>query len=190
MDKTNHIKYGLAGIFQYYGWKSFFKDMLYPLVLGIVVLVITSQFGNVNIYNILCEILGISMTIIPIIVTLILTSFTLFISLFTTNKSLTRLKDLKKILMSMTSTYSAGLVLSICALGVLFIFYVISRGGYSATCATLLNYVCLFLTVCALSYPFVVLINIVIDLYNSGKICLTINDLPDDLLEKQERSDA
>lgn len=184
-------KYGLRGIFQLYGWGSILKDSVIPFFLGLIVDIVIAFCDNLDIYSLICEILSMSMTVIPIIITLILTSYTIFISLFTTNKQISGFKELNKTLKGITSTYAACLVISICYLGFLFGFYIISKLGIDSDYAPMVNYIALLLAICFITYPFVVLINIIIDMFNSGKMSLNISSLSDsqikDIKEKLDK---
>lgn len=176
-------KYGLGGIFQLYGWGSLLKDSIIPLILGLTIDVVIALCDNLDIYSLICEMLSMSMTVIPIIITLILTSYTIFLSLFTTNKQISGFRELNKTLKGITSTYAACLVISIGYLGFLFVFYIISKLGIDSIYASTTNYIVLLLTICFITYPFVVLINIIIDMFNSGKISLNISNLTDEQIK-------
>lgn len=184
MDNNTQGKYGLRGIYHQYGLKPFLKDLKYPSLLGFLVVVISSITPDLDTYILIREILDMSMTVIPIIITLILSSYTIFISLFTTNKRMSRYEVLNKTLRGITSTYAACLINSIIFLGVLFGFYLFSKLGVTSQYFSIVNIFVIFFVVCFISYPFVVLINIIIDMFNSGNMSLTLNNFTEDELDK------
>lgn len=172
-------KYGLAGVFSLYGAKRLLKDLMIPAILALLtcaacMIYINDELADNDIFLILTNILDLSLTILPIVITLLLTAFTMFITVFNTNKQMVASKALNKTILSITSTYAGALIVSIIALGILFTLYVVASMRIHSDYSYTLNILALFLSVLSLTYPFTALIQIVIDLFNSGRLSLRI----------------
>lgn len=178
MDNTES-KLGIQGILIRYGWKSFLKDCWIPLVGG-VILGLSSLLASFDTYKLISSILSIAIGVVPIIITLILTSYTIFLSIFITNRQYAKIKQLNDIFNGITTVYAASIIISVIALGILFIMYISSMMELSSDYANVINSLSLIVIVSCITYPFVSLINIIIEMFNSGIITIKLSKFSDE----------
>lgn len=179
---NNQSKLGIRGILIRYGWKSFLKDCWIPFIGGVAIGLL-SIFDMYDTFKLIKDILSIAIGVVPIIITLILTSYTIFLSTFIANRKYTRIPQLNNILQGITTVYAASIIISIIALGVLFIMYIFSMMELSSNYSCVLNSIFLILITSCITYPFISLINIIIEMFNSGIITLKLGNFSDKELD-------
>lgn len=171
---SDNYRYGIRSIFCKKSRLGICKDIVCPSIISVS---ITScvWFMDIDMFPLLVRIWDISMTVIPIIITLLVTAYTILITV------ISGLKEIAKgntkggdLLTGLNNSFASSIILSIIFLGVLFVYFIIGKMGIEHEYANLINAGGLFTTIIFIIYPFVSLINIVIDIFNSEKLQLYI----------------
>lgn len=166
--------YGLKAIFNKDTFAGMCKDCIWPSIISIA---ITSWLliKDIDLYPLMTKVWDISINVIPIIVTLLVTAYTILISVLNGLKDIVKGGEIgENLLDGLNNSFASSIILSVLFLGLLFVYFIVGKMELESDYANIINAIGLFTTIVFITYPFVSLINIVIDIFNSEKLQLHI----------------
>lgn len=171
--------FGLKAILRNYGLTNFWIDSILPLIvsLGLCTLMYVKE---ADILLQLKHLVGVGISIIPIIVALIMILYVIFVN-FTINSniftSIKKTEEGRQLIQDLNSSFAACLFVSTISIIVMIIISSIANMGIAVEEPNTVNYPVYFLVCYLLVYSVSILICIVIDIFNSGQTTLLDDDL-------------
>ena len=171
--------FGLKAILRNYGWTNFWIDSILPLIvsLGLCTLMYVKE---ADILLQLKHLVGVGISIVPIIVALIMKLYAIFVN-FTINSnifaSIKKTEEGRQLIQDLNSSFAACLFVSTISIIVMIIISSIANMGIAVEEPNTVNYPVYFLVCYLLVYSVSILICIVIDIFNSGQTTLLDDDL-------------
>lgn len=166
------MRFGLRGILGIYCKDNLKQDIIICLVISVVLSIFTILSTN----DVLCQlrlIMDIGLKILPTMIALNLASYTLMLSLITSDKFLDdkKVEQIKQLKEKLNSSFAIALLISIVSI----VFFVIisvlgSLDIFVVPTACVVNSIAYFLSIFLLAYCFRALFCIVIDLFNIGQV--------------------
>lgn len=176
MKKTSSI-FGWKAVLREYGWNSFIKDSILPVIVafGLCVLVYVE---NSDMFVQIKHLVKVCISIVPTMVALILTAYTIMLTFFIGGKfaSIKKSEKGKQLIQSLNSSFAACLFMSIISIIVMIIISSIANMGIAVEKPDYINYVIYFVVCYLLVFSVSILVGIVIDIFNSGQTILLDDD--------------
>ena len=172
MEKSDS-PFGLKVAWKSYGWGSFVKDSILPVIISFGLSFLIYQ-SDADIYVQLKHLVGVGIEIVPTMIALILTAYALILTFFTGRGFLlvsdtAKGKELIKIL---NSSFAICLIISIITIIVVIIASCIISIDIEIPNSNLVNYFAFFAICYLLVFSVSILFGIVIDIFNSGQTTL------------------
>lgn len=173
MNKKQISLFGLKTMLKNYGWKNFGQDSILPLIvsLGLCTLMYVK---DANILLQIKHLVGVGISIVPIMIALIMILYTIFVNFTINNKfaSIKKTEEGRQFIQDLNSSFAACLFVSTISIIVMIIISSIANMGIAIEEPNTVNYPVYFLVCYLLVYSVSILIGIVIDIFNSGQTTL------------------
>lgn len=166
--------FGLKAVLRNYGWKNFGQDSILPLIvsLGLCTL-IHVKYADILLQ--LKHLVGVGISIIPIIIALIMIVYAIFVNFISNSNifvSIKKTEEGRQLIQDLNSSFAACLFVSTISIIVMIIISSIANMGIVIEKPNTVNYPIYFLVCYLLVYSVSILIGIVIDIFNSGQTTL------------------
>ena len=165
--------FGWKTVFKNYGWKSFLKDSIMPLIISFTISIVMYQIGT-DTFSQLKVLVNIGISIVPAMVALILTAYTIMLTFITGDKfsSITHTNKGKELIQDLNSSFAACLFVSTISIIMMIMVSTITNLEITIKNPNIVNYP-IYISVCyLLIYSVSILIGIVIDIFNCGQTTL------------------
>lgn len=169
--------FGWKTVFRNYGWASFAKDSVLPLIVSLGLCVLMDVIGADN-YLQLKYLVEVGISVVPAMVALILTAYTIMLTFIIGDKfsSIKGTEKGKQLIQDLNSSFAACLFVSTISIIVMIVISSIANMEISIRWSETVNYVGYFVVCYLLVYSVSILIGIVVDIFNSGQTILLEED--------------
>lgn len=171
---TDKITLGIKDIFSKESRKGLQKDLLWTALVSFLITIGFYYYDKFDLYDLINTVLDKAMNIIPIIVTLVLTAYTILLSIMNNLDIVAKDKEGNKLLLNTNRTFALSIIMSVVCLAAIFILFLFCQLKIEVEYNNIINHIGLFFILIFMSYPFISLINIVIDIFNTESMHLII----------------
>lgn len=163
---------------RYYGWKSFLKDSILPLIISCCLCII-QLLSNANIFDQLTHILSLGLAILPTMIALILAAYTIVISVFIKDfKGIAQNTNGQQLIQSLNASFAACLFIATFTTIIIITASCIAHIGIVFEYSNTVNYSTYFIVCFLILHTLCSLSGIIIDIYNCGQAYTLNKDNP------------